>query len=254
VCAQPLVCTKVRFCSLPPIKNETPFAAKNKTAVNWAGKHFWGGRFSGGSRNTEPGSEVMVPVDRSPSRDPQPAIGPRTAERQAIITRFRSRKGEGREPGSPGRRKAPAHGSREERLMGRPRKYQTAAERAAAYRRRLVLQAERERQAQAVFAGRLQRLKTAAAAWPDVGQKTPIWPLATLPSAPNTGGRSPPTSSPAWASHCWPPPTPRADHSAAVPGRPGGGRSRLHRPKKSYPGVDRFALLERTLPMTERGH
>jgi hypothetical protein len=45
--------------------------------------------------------------------------------------------------------------------MGRPRKYQTAAERAAAYRKRVALRAERERQAQAVFAGRLQRLKTA---------------------------------------------------------------------------------------------
>ena len=45
--------------------------------------------------------------------------------------------------------------------MGRPRKYQTGAERAAAYRQRLALKAERERQAQAVFAGRLQRLKEA---------------------------------------------------------------------------------------------
>lgn len=45
--------------------------------------------------------------------------------------------------------------------MGRPRKYQTGAERAAAYRRRCALRAERERQAVEVFAGRLQRLKAA---------------------------------------------------------------------------------------------
>lgn len=45
--------------------------------------------------------------------------------------------------------------------MGRPRKYQTGAERAAAYRKRCALRAERERRAVEVFAGRLERLKVA---------------------------------------------------------------------------------------------
>lgn len=45
--------------------------------------------------------------------------------------------------------------------MGRPRKYETPAQRAVAYRRRRALRLERERQSHELFAGRLQRLKSA---------------------------------------------------------------------------------------------